>query len=177
MVNDPAFVIGFLAALIAVLSLRAVRTRQTGGEPKVYDERQLAVRGRANRWAYQVLAIYVLLYALFNDLGGLQWAQPFPAVMIGVCLSILVFAFICLKSDAYVSLTTRPQRLLWILAIVCIINFAGAYTNIINEGMLTNGMLNANSVNLIVGITFAILFIAILMQHLRNQNAADDEEE
>lgn len=89
--------IGSAAVVIAVMA--AVRKKQ--GQPKAeYDERQLAARGIAYRWAYMTLIFSLLANTGVETIWG-PWAKPGVAVWMMIFLSIGVFIVACVRKDAY----------------------------------------------------------------------------
>lgn len=85
--------IGSAAVVIAVMA--AVRKKQ--GQPKAeYDERQLAARGIAYRWAYMTLIFSLLANTGVETIWG-PWAKPGVAVWMMIFLSIGVFIVACVR--------------------------------------------------------------------------------
>lgn len=97
--------IGSAAVVIAVMA--AVRKKQ--GQPKAeYDERQLAARGIAYRWAYMTLIFSLLADTGVEAIWG-PWAKPGVSAWMLIFLSIGVFIVACVRKDAYFAVAQDPK--------------------------------------------------------------------
>ena len=109
--------IGSAAVVIAVMA--AVRKKQ--GQPKAeYDERQLAARGIAYRWAYMTLIFSLLANTGVEAIWG-PWAKPGVAVWMMIFLSVGVFVVVCVRRDAYFAMAQDPKASLWLFGAVVVL--------------------------------------------------------
>lgn len=92
------FGIGLLAGLIMAAVALGIKNRQLG---KVYekgmnpyDERVWSIAGKAS---YAAMRVFVIIIALFVLIGSV-WGPDFqvnPYNLLGICLSGLVFLYVC----------------------------------------------------------------------------------
>ncbi len=148
----PGIVIGVIFGIWGpfILSRAFCRRKLVKGE---YDERQKLAQGKAYKCAFYTLLSYLTAAGIFDFVTGIRWCDLFTLAFIGLIRSTIVFLVICIKNNAYVSFRENPKRTIWVLLALGIMNlligivFAGTPGRVI-----TDGMLNYNIVNLLVGI-------------------------
>lgn len=168
---NKAYFAGLLVAAVLGLLAWAVGHKRDKGQ---YDERQIAARGTAFQVAYFTLLIYLAVYALAD---GFSWCDQATGVFLGMILSLAVFGVICVMKDAYFAASgiTRPQ--LWLLAAAGALNLIGSIRYIQTGDMIRNGVLTSNgSMNLLCGLLFIIMFLAILIKSALDKRDTGDEE-
>ena len=129
--------IGSAAVVIAVMA--AVRKKQ--GQPKAeYDERQLAARGIAYRWAYMTLIFSLLANTGVETIWG-PWAKPGVAVWMMIFLSIGVFIVACVRKDAYFAVAQNPRTYLWLFGAVVVLQIPNIIISLRSGGFVEDGLL------------------------------------
>ena len=126
-----------------------------GGARCRYDERQLLCQGRAYKIAFYTLIGYLCAAAIFDLATGIKWCDQYTGMLIGIFLSVGVFAVVCIFTDAYVPLNNRPVRTLWILAVLGVMNIGIGLTS--SGPIIENGILTHNCTNLFAGVLLLIL--------------------
>ncbi len=177
-----AYSLGFIAgiATVAVVAsiIAIIYKKKYGRKKNDYDERQEALRGKAYKAAFFTLIIYMVANGVISKGLGIIWAEAMTEALIGVFLSVTVFVVICIKDDAYLSMSDKPATYLALFSIIGFVNIGiSTFFFVRNESFLTDGILNEKAVNLSAGIVFIILAIAIAakMLHDRQIEKRDDE--
>jgi uncharacterized membrane protein (DUF485 family) len=159
----------FITAFIAIMALYALYTRQNRNNRR-FDERQKANRGKAYQAAYCTLIAYIIICGFVDYIAKLHWTELLPGIVIGVCLSLLVFVIICIKNGAYLAIKEKPQQAMATLAFVLLVNIPACYRNIfVGDGIITNGMLNIHAISPIVWLMVLISLIAIGIQSYQDK--------
>lgn len=157
---------------------------------KVYDERQSLARGQAYKVGFFTLIIYVMIAAVLDEIFDIHILMSFSGMWIGVCLSIAIFAIICILKDAYMSLQENARGIIIVFGCVGIMNICcGLMPYLLhgekiietaqavrNEKIYEYAKLSLRSVNLTAGILFLIL-IAVFAGKLWYDKKHEDEEE
>lgn len=97
--DTEPYLAGILAGIMAVAVVTAILTavRKKQGRPKPeYDERQMAARGVAYRWAFLTLMLSLAVNTGVEALWG-PWAKPGVSAWMLIFLSIGVFIVACVR--------------------------------------------------------------------------------
>ncbi|MDD6069563.1 MAG: hypothetical protein PUC12_01945 [Clostridiales bacterium] len=194
------YVLGLFAGIImgfAVVVIIAWIAKKAGGKfgifckdkEKAYDERQLLARGQAYKVGFFTLMIYVVLAAFLDEIWDIHILMSLGGMWIGVCLSIAVFAVICILKDAYMSLQENARGIMIVFGGIGIMNICCSLPRLLHgEGLIEVAQtvkygkiyeytkLSINSMNLIAGILFLIL-MAVFAGKLWYDKKHEDEEE
>ena len=150
--------IGSAAVVIAVMA--AVRKKQ--GQPKAeYDERQLAARGIAYRWAYMTLIFSLLANTCVETIWG-PWAKPGVAVWMMIFLSIGVFA-----------VAQNPRTYLWLFGAVVVLQIPNIIITLRSGGFVEDGLLTWDALSPASGALFLVLTVCAIVR-LRRQREDDE---
>lgn len=168
---------GIVTGLLAVVVIAWI-AKKAGGKfgvfckdkEKVYDERQSLARGQAYKVGFFTLMIYVMLAVFMDEIFDIHILMSLGGMWIGVCLSIAVFAIICILKDAYMSLQENARGILIMFGAIGVINLCCCLPRLLHgEGFtevaqaVKNGKIyeytkiSVNSMNLTVGILFLTL--------------------
>jgi heme A synthase len=171
--------LGFILGMATVLAIAAVVVyfvrRGRNGKCE-YDERQELIRGRGFKAAFYTQIGYLVANLLLYGGAGIEWADGVTQNGIGICLSVTVFAAICICQDAYFPLNQKPKRYLLLFAGLTILNFAIGMMNL-SDGrrMWTNGMLNFRSMNFVCVGMFVVLFLVLAIRAICSTGSAGEE--
>lgn len=77
-----------------------------------YDERQILARGRAFMWGFFSLIICLMVYGL-TDMLIEPWCDTLTGCIICCCVSLIVFAVICIRQDAFAGIGRNPGSGTW----------------------------------------------------------------
>lgn len=146
-----------------------------GFSEAAYDERQQKARVKAFKAGFFTLIIYNALYALSAGLLERPWCDLPTGCFIGICAGVTVFAVTCIMNDAYFILKNNPKKVIVLFSVIALFNALPALAFILDpdEGIITDGMLNFHSINLIIVAMFLIIFTAMLIK--RGIDRRDEE--
>ena len=161
-------IIGLVVGVFIVIIILKL-TKKDGKLKCEYDERQDAVRGKGYRLSFSVLAIYNFLYGFYGILIEKPFLDPFVAMMFGICLSVAVHVSYCIWHDAYFSLNENPKKVLFAFAAIAIFNLLIGAIGIREGNMIRDGVITFRSVNLICGMMFIVIFIALLAKRIKSK--------
>lgn len=168
------FAVGVLVVLLIVLFVKKVSNKNQNCE---YDERQILARNSAYKTSFFTLLIYMAVSAMLS-IFDVQWATLDVQMILGIILSVMVFAGICIFKDAYFTYDGKNMKSFLILACFCgPINLILFFTDLFGgEEMITNGMLNNNIMSLIYGLLFTTIIIMIIIKRIISKRTVEDEE-
>lgn len=179
--NSIPYMTGFLCGLaivaIATLLIRFAFKKRGFLLCGEYDERQLAVQGRAYKSAFFTMLILTLSSGVFAQMTGLHVIEPFPCAALCMWPSLCVFATCCIAGDAYVALRARRKTLILLFGFCSLVYlFIGAYEAIWGEGLVSGGMLNLNVVHLITGASCLYIAGALSVKALIDRRREEESE-
>lgn len=137
-----------------------------------YDERQVLARGRAFMWGFFSLMICLMVYGLADMLIE-PWCDTLTGCIICICVSLLVFAVICIRKDAFAGIGQKRKRNLTVLLVLTLANLLFGVSHIIDGDLLRDGVLSFHSVSLIVGITTGIVLVVYYVHGLCGRGEAE----
>lgn len=176
-------VFGFIFAFLLLAFLRWLVRKMGGsvdrcGRKDSYDERQQLARGKAYKYAFFTLIFYVTIVSLISEFSRISWFMSFCGIWIGVCLSIMVFAVICILEDAYMSLYENAKGVIMIFSIVAIMNLVVVVRIIMERRpILENGAISLDYMNLVVGVMICVILAVFCGKVIYNKKHLDEEEE
>lgn len=169
--------VGILTGLLVFVIYRLANKKGKGR--REYDERQIAAQGRAARAAMFAHLIYaavcIVLYAAAEksvlDLPG--------AMMLGICVSVGVFAVSSIWNDAYFSASKSPHSTLFLFGVIVLVQGLNAWRHVQDEGWFPNGGQMDSIVVMAlgcVGLMLAVIAAALLRFAVEKRQEAQDEE-
>ena len=117
------FYIGVLVGVaVGVLLVAKFRKKMLGNEKAKYDERQLAEQGKASKYAYYMLMVYMFVFAFLESYDVIPFADPLIVAFAGIAISIMIYACICIKNEAYFPVNQSAKKWLHFLDAIGILN-------------------------------------------------------
>lgn len=173
-----------VAVGLVFVALMVWITRKLGGKidldykKDAYDERQLLARGVAYKYAFFTMMIGMIIVALLEEVAGIGIFMSMTGVWIIVCISLAVFATVCIMKDAYMSLYENVKGVVIMFLAVAILNIAIGIGNIV-DGMplLENGVISVRWTNLIVGVLFLYILPVFIGRVIYNNKQLEEDEE
>jgi hypothetical protein len=162
--------IGIIVGLIiAIFIIRYVnRNKKLTTE---YDEMQKQIRGEGYKYAfYAVLILEAVLCVL--TMGIVLPAEPYVVHFFAIFVGITVQACYCIWRGAYIGQNTNLPRYIILMAVISVLNIAGAFMAWKSGELIVDGKFQSPMVNLLCGLMFAVIGIVGLVR-----KAADREEE
>ena len=138
-----------------------------------YDERQNIERGKAYMVGYWVESGLLMALMLFA-LGDIELPLE-PAVLYGTVLlvSITVLSVISIFKGAFWGLNNNKKSYMIMLLVVAAINIISPVIAISNGEMVENGKLQAPFINLMCGILFVAVMVALIVRNIADKRAED----
>ncbi len=173
-----------VAVGIAFVALLACLIRKAGGKVNFecrkdsFDERQLLARGVAYKYAFYTLLIGVLVLECLEDIFKITMFSSLSGVFFVICISLLVFATICIMKDAYMSLYENAKGILMMFLAIALLNIALVVKNILNGvPFIENGTLSSDYLNLIAGLMFVYIIPLFAARVMYNKKQLEEDEE
>ncbi|MCH5202621.1 MAG: hypothetical protein J1F17_05380 [Oscillospiraceae bacterium] len=172
--TELSYVIGLLAGLILVVLLSVLfYIFRKNKQKKKYDERQKAIQGVAYKLGFFTLLGYFLINGCICEILKKSWGSPMEMNFIGVCLSLVVFVGYSVIKDAYVSINQKEKSYIISFAVVAILNIFCYFINSSVSAEITN----IYNMNLICGITFALLTVIVIVKNIVDRIKSKKEYE
>ena len=161
--------IGSAAVVIAVMA--AVRKKQGRPKPE-YDERQMAARGVAYRWAFLTLMLSLAVNTGVEAIWG-PWAKPGVSAWMLIFLSVGVFVVVCGRRDAYFAVAQDPKASLWLFGAVVVLQIPNIIITLRSGGFVEDGLLTWDALSPASGALFLVLTVCAIVR-LRRQREDDE---
>lgn len=174
------YVLGlFLGLLVGFGGVALVYTLvyRKHGKP-VYDERQTLAQNKAFKGAFCTLAVYTVAGSLCIDMCKELFERTMVFALLGLLLSVTVYAVLCIIGDAYVALNknTRAYVLLFaglflVTASACGIRWATG------EPPIKDGVIGVMSLMLASALMALTVCVSLLVHSARQARITDDGED
>lgn len=159
-----------LLLLLLVAAILLIARRGKGNE---YDERQLVERGRAFQSAYLTLGIYTIFCAVIES-DGVQCFTPGVLPMIGLFLSVTVFAVTAIRHDALSGLHTKPKDAIRLWLLIIVVQLVCFVLDWRDGDVVRDGVLTLSVISLVNAVCFLVMLVVYLAH---SRKAALPEEE
>lgn len=173
-----------VAVGLAFVAILVYLTRKMGGKidldvkKDAYDERQLLARGVAYKFAFYTLLDGMVVIALMEEIAGIRLFMSMAGVWVMICISIAVFATVCILKDAYMSLYENVKGVVIMFSAIGILNIAIGIGNIVDGvPLIENGVLSTRCANLIVGLLFVYILPVFIGRVIYNNKQLEEDEE
>lgn len=121
-----------------------------------FDERQELARGQAFQYAFFVLASAVLCYGVLDAVFTLP-CDTLTGGFICFAVAMTVFAAVCIRKEAYLSLYEKPGKVMALFAAIAAFNIGIGAVHLMNGSMVEDGILNFRATNLICGVMLLVI--------------------
>ncbi|MBQ3392983.1 MAG: hypothetical protein IJG52_06220 [Lachnospiraceae bacterium] len=171
---NSARIIGGMTGIIIGLIVAVFVFRYVHRNKKLYteyDEMQKLIRGEGYKYAfYTVLILEAVLCVL--TMGMELPAEPYVVHFFVIFVGVTVQASYCIWKGAYIGQNTNLPRYIILMAVISVLNIAGAFMAWKSGELIVDGKFQSPMVNLLCGLMFAVIGIVGLVR-----KAADREEE
>ncbi|MBQ4058450.1 MAG: hypothetical protein IJD40_05915 [Lachnospiraceae bacterium] len=169
--------IAFVALIMWIVRKMGGKIEWNCNKENAYDERQLMARGEAYKYAFFTILLSVIIASVLDEVLGFSLLMSFAGMGFIICLSIAVFATICIVKDAYMSLYENVKGIVITFAIIGISNVGIGIVNLGGTALIENGVLAKESYNIIVGVMFIYLLLVFIARvNYSNRHMEEDEE-
>lgn len=159
------FLIAYALFWITIICIGIPKEERRKHQPK-YDERQVAAQGRASKYAYTTLIVYLLLYSLLDAGFDFVWCEQVFGIFLGIIFSLSVYLAFCIFQDAYFGVGDKKPGALIAINICGFFQLMLAIECFIDGSMVENGIICAEGLHLVV-VIFILLLDAFVM--IRNR--------
>ena len=179
------FIIGIACGILLIWIL-SKGIRKVGGKVEMrrtlfnkdsYDERQVIARGKAYKVGFYTLLIYVLAIAMLDEMMNISIFMSLGGIWLGGCIALFLFAIVCIREDAYMSLYENPKGVILLFLLIGIINLIPGVLFIMNGSVLENGVLSSKCMNLESGILLLLIMFIFAAKVTYNNKHMDEEDE
>lgn len=171
--DTEPYLAGIMAVAVVTAILTAVRKKQGRPKPE-YDERQMAARGVAYRWAFLMLMLSLAVNTGVEAIWG-PWAKPGVSAWMLIFLSIGVFIVSCVRKDAYFAVAQNPRTYLWLFGAVVLCQIPNFLLQLRSGDLVEDGLLTWNALSPACGVLFGVMFVCMLVR-LRRQKQEEQED-
>ena len=138
-----------------------------------FDERQERARGKAFKYGFFTLAVLVCLYGVLDIIIGVP-CDTLAGTFLCFAAAMTVFAAVCIREDAYLSLYEKPKKVMALFAGLAAFNLAVGAGYFLDGTMVEEGVLTFRVCNLAVGVMLLVI-MGIYAVHLRRQRGEEAE--
>ena len=138
-----------------------------------FDERQERARGQAFKYAFFTLAAVSLCYGALDTILGLP-CDTLAGMFLCFCAAMLVFAVVCIRKEAYLSLYEKPGRVMALFGGLAAFNIGIGAVYLMQGSMVEDGILTFRACNPAVGVMLLII-MGIYALHLGSRGEEEAE--
>ncbi|MDO5111081.1 MAG: hypothetical protein Q4E65_02130 [Clostridia bacterium] len=179
MVRSKAYIWGMVVGMAVCILLFGVIAyivrKRTGVNKREYDERQKLAQGTAYKYAFFTAIGYACAVGVFDQMTGIRWCDTMTCAFLGICVSTLVFATICIWQDAYMSFREPPRNTYLIMGLIMLANLGSASMYLhASDSMVENGMLTYRCVNLVIAVMLAVIIAMMALKRALDRRKERD---
>jgi hypothetical protein len=163
-----------IAMLVSLMIVVGIILSNQKKNRKEYDERQELVRGRGFKYGFYTLMLYCVFYMMADIVEFKIIMDTFAVMTLGICISLLVHTSYCIWNDGFVALNDEGARGIKSTLLVGVLNFSLGIFNIIDGGVVCDGVITYRCSNLEVGILFLLVVAVMLLK--RNRDRKEEEQ-
>lgn len=165
-----AYALGVIVGLAVGLGIVVLLFRKKVMD-KTFDERQALARGKAYCYGFFTLMGCVVAYGLSEELLG-AWCDTLTGCVLCIGISLTVFAVVCIRNDAYLSLKEEPRKVMTAFAVIAVLNLGMGIASLANGRAAGEPI--SGAVNLITGTaTLVIMIVYFADRRLREREETE----
>ena len=162
--------IGVLIGIVIVIAFFKFSNKD-GRIKSEYDEMKNYYRGLGYKYAFYTVLIYLAIVTVL-DIGEIPLHMSFSNIcFVGIFLGVMVDVWYCIRHNAYFGLNNNVKRYGVLMTICTVINFLAAFAAIKGGRMMRDGELQPPFVNLLCGIMFLAVAIAMFMNKNKGETS------
>ncbi len=173
-----AMIVGILLTVI-ILNV----SRKGEACSQVYDERQIVNRGKAYKYAFITMLIYMVLlevcYAAADFVGSFKMpVDNMTLILVGILISVLVYAIYAILKDAYFRPDDNRSFLFGFYIVLTVMDIVIGIYHVINGDAVKDGMITFFGCGgLLAGIAMAILIAVVIIKRVQDKRSEADEQD
>ena len=164
----PILILVFIFAFVRIISTRA-KSKGCG-----FDERQELIRGRAFKYAFFSILIYVASYGPISALLEKDFMTTSTALFVGIFIALIVFAVYNIWNESFFALKQTPINFILLFSITAICSGYSGICSIRDGSIMENGLLTLECMSVVASIAFAIIVITMLIKIIINKKAEQE---
>lgn len=164
------FLAGVVVGVIILLIVCVVKKKKLG--TCEFDERQQFARGKAYKYGFFTLLIYLFLYGVLHDITEYYFGKNLVGISLGICIGVTVFAVVSIWNNAYFSMQENPKRFVLLFALIGILNLGIGISHILHPDELVD----YGYINLFIGVMTLVILAALGLRAQRNKQELQEEE-
>ena len=171
---NTSFAFGVAIGLMVVAAACAVVVKMVklrNGKPTKYDERQQAARGKAFTLAYTTLMIYLAVWMILNSLE-IPFFAMHTSVLVGVLISVAVFAGYSIFTDAYFRASDKPTSWIALIGAISLMNLGIGMWNLFRTATPQERLYE--NYNLFVGLLLVVTLAFIVVKRAMDRRGAEE---
>jgi len=162
--------IGILIGVVIVIAFFKFANKD-GRIKAEYDEMQNYYRGLGYKYSFYTVIIYLAFISVL-DIGEIPVPMTFSNIcFLGIFLGVMVDVCYCIRHNAYFGLNNNVKKYSILMTICTVVNFLVAFAAIKGGRMVQDGELQAPFVNLLCGIMFLAVAIAMFMNKNKGETS------
>lgn len=151
--------------LLIWIVIRATKNDKSAKDK--YDERQALIRGKGYKISFFTLIFYNVGYGIASLKIDKLPIDTFTAMLVGILFAEIVHVVYCIWKDAYFALNDNPRNVMFSFGFLGFTNLAIGTENIRSGLAFTDGVLNFRGTSFIIGLLFAVIFMALFAKWLK----------
>lgn len=160
------------AALFIVIFIAVLAKKKSCS----FDERQELIRGRAFKYAFFSILIYVIGYGAISLMLEKDFMTTSAALFTGVFISFVIFAVYNIWNESFFALKQAPINFILLFSSTAICSGYTGICSIKDGSIMENGLLNFECLSIVSSIAFVIVVITILIRLIINKKAEQEGE-
>jgi hypothetical protein len=171
---------GMIVGCLLVVIITTMARREEPSSRK-YDERQLTYQGKAYKFAFLTMLIYMGLLIAVYTAGDIVGTKLLPVdnatlILIGLLISVLVFAIYAVLKDAYFRMDENKNFLFGFFFVLAVFNLLIGFFRILNGDITENGVITFVSAgNLLAGFAMLIMIIVVIVKRILEKRDAEND--
>lgn len=155
-----------VGVIVAILLLRFInRNKKVTTD---YDERQKQIRGEGYKIAFYAVLVYEAVMCGFSTLDILP-VEPYVLHAFAIFFGVLVQVCYCIWKGAYIGQNTNMPRFIVMMTVIALFNLCIAFIAWKKGYMFVDGKMQAQGINLICGLMFAVIGVVGLLRKITNR--------
>ena len=165
----------WFALAVVFFVLLTIISRKSKIADEKFDERQTVGRAQSYKLAFFTLIIYSVVYACL-DSADIKWCQTPVGLLVGVFLSVTVFAVTAIRRDALVGIRGSAKSTVILWCIVIFVQLVCFALDCAEGKLFEDGVLAMPFVSLVNAVCFVVILIVFLVHNAKEEQPPEEEE-
>ncbi|MBR6004413.1 MAG: hypothetical protein IK068_06810 [Lachnospiraceae bacterium] len=157
----------FIGLLLVAIAATAAKKEEV---TITYDERQIAMQGKAYKYAFYSMLIYYGLWMLFEAFSVTIPVSKTLLIFLGIVVGLITMLTISVMKDAYFKLNENKTQFVIFFVFMAVFNLAIGVMHIVRGDFIEEGVVTATgSINLLCGILMVYLLLVIFIKKVKDK--------